>query len=209
MTGANAWQDDRLLLPLVELAREAKGLDQATFLGRYKDAALILSVTVPAEELDATVGRVETPNEGTPTTTVVASHSRFLSAPLPALTSLVGGSGEDDGTYVFFLRKSERNPFSTMITLGRARNNDIIVELPMISKLHTYFTHRPEGHRVYDQGSTNGTIVDGRRLSRGEFSLLQDGARIELAVGVVLHYYTPGGLFGVLALRTGMGAERK
>ena len=54
--------------------------------------------------------------------------------------------------------KSSRNPFSNLITLGRARNNDLILSSPSVSKVHAWFLDGgPSGWFLQDNGSTNGT----------------------------------------------------
>ncbi|MBW2704461.1 MAG: FHA domain-containing protein [Deltaproteobacteria bacterium] len=74
------------------------------------------------------------------------------------------------------LVNSDRNAFDSKIMVGRARNNDIILRAPKISKLHAVFVPGDEGdYRLTDMGSRNGTIVNGRRLKRKEQAKLQSG----------------------------------
>jgi hypothetical protein len=56
--------------------------------------------------------------------------------------------------------------------IGRSEENDIVLANPMASRYHAEVDHLPEGYVVRDLGSTNGTLVGGRRV--GE-RLLQDG----------------------------------
>ena len=93
-------------------------------------------------------------------------------------------------TKVYPLVKSDRNPFKHMLTIGRAANNDIIIDSPAVSKVHAYLAVAADGsHSIADQRSKNGTRVEGRRLFERETLPLVDGARIQLAEGVVLAYY--------------------
>lgn len=52
----------------------------------------------------------------------------------------------------------------TMITVGRAKNNDIVIPASMVSKFHAYFLKTPGGVTVTDAGSSNGTSVKTRTL---------------------------------------------
>ena len=59
----------------------------------------------------------------------------------------------------------DSNLFLGMITLGRAENNDIVIQHERISSFHAHF--RSEGERLLltDSNSTNGTEVNGIRLT--------------------------------------------
>lgn len=56
-----------------------------------------------------------------------------------------------------------RLPTSTHegVTVGRGLGNDIVVKDDTLSKHHATFTAIPNGLAVVDEGSTNGTAVDG------------------------------------------------
>lgn len=72
---------------------------------------------------------------------------------------------------------------TAMITLGRARNMNIVLDTPAISKMHAYFQRQilSDEWTVADAGSTNGTIFKGVPLAKNEPMVVQDGDRIELA----------------------------
>jgi hypothetical protein len=180
---------------LTDLAREAKGLDLNKFTARYPRAALLLA---NQGSTDIREGKIDTPSqEGAGAETAVVMATPLLPTAIKAPSP-----EDDDGTLVFFLTKSDRNPFSTMITIGRAKNNDIILEIPTVSKLHAYVIARGATNLIFDQGSRNGVTVDGRRLGASEGLPLVDGATIQLAPGLALRYYSPSSLFGILALKS-------
>lgn len=70
-------------------------------------------------------------------------------------------------------------------TLGRAPRADFVVDGPLVSRLHCRLTVAASGQlEVEDLGSTNGTYVNGRRVSRAVLvagDRLKVG-RVELAV---------------------------
>jgi hypothetical protein len=73
------------------------------------------------------------------------------------------------------VRKGPQNPFASMVTVGRASNNDLQLEAGTISKFHAYF-HQIEGRwRLTDGRSQNGTFVQGERLPDGGDRNLSDG----------------------------------
>jgi hypothetical protein len=50
-------------------------------------------------------------------------------------------------------------------TLGRHRNNDIVITDPKVSSFHARIDRTTEGHVLVDLGSRNGSFVNGRRVS--------------------------------------------
>jgi hypothetical protein len=58
--------------------------------------------------------------------------------------------------------KSNRNAFPYGPTIGRTRNNDIVVPLPVVSKFHAWVQKSPDGvWYAFDARSRFGTFVDG------------------------------------------------
>lgn len=60
-------------------------------------------------------------------------------------------------------------------TVGRASRADFIVDAPMVSRLHCRLTAGAAELEVVDLESTNGTFVNGERISR---ALLRRGDRL-------------------------------
>jgi hypothetical protein len=50
------------------------------------------------------------------------------------------------------------------LSLGRAPDNDLVLDDATLSRLHLLLTKEPAGWTVRDAGSTNGTTVNGARL---------------------------------------------
>ena len=64
----------------------------------------------------------------------------------------------------------------TVKTIGRAPTADFIVDAPLVSRVHCRLTaDRSDQLIVEDLGSTNGTIVNGRKADRG---VLRTGDRL-------------------------------
>jgi hypothetical protein len=64
------------------------------------------------------------------------------------------------------LVKAPTNPYSDRISIGRARNCDVVLRNPSVSKLHAHLRREPNGSWVLiDLNSHNGTVIDGMRVS--------------------------------------------
>ncbi len=72
------------------------------------------------------------------------------------------------------------------IRLGRAAENDIVIDDPKISRSHAELEWNGTGFSLLDLGSANGTFVNGQRLVKTPY-LLRDGDEIRL--GKLLMYY--------------------
>lgn len=78
-----------------------------------------------------------------------------------------------------------------LLTVGRALDNDIVLESAEVSRHHARIEHRGSGFFVVDLGSTNGTLVNGMPSSENE---LVDGDRITMG-NITLEFlpYTASG----------------
>ncbi len=95
------------------------------------------------------------------------------------------------------LVKSERNAFRDMISIGRAGNNDVVLDHHAVSKLHAFFRARPDGAgwSVTDAGSTCGTMLDGLKLPPNKPHPLKTGQSIIFGNAVWSLYLSPEGLY--------------
>src|SRR5262249_14649624 len=60
---------------------------------------------------------------------------------------------------------SERSPFADVVSIGRASENDVVLEHATVSKIHAIVGEDGPGvFWIADQGSRNGTYVGGARL---------------------------------------------
>jgi hypothetical protein len=68
------------------------------------------------------------------------------------------------------IAKAQGNPYPDRISVGRARNCDVNIRDPSVSKLHAHFKVKPGGFELVDLESQNGTCVNGQPLAsnRGE-----------------------------------------
>jgi len=75
-------------------------------------------------------------------------------------------SGQSRQMNVLPVRKAEGNPYPDRISVGRARNCDVAIRDPSMSKLHAHFKLRAGGgYDLVDLASQNGTCVNGKPLA--------------------------------------------
>jgi hypothetical protein len=93
--------------------------------------------------------------------------------------------------------KTNRNPWSDRISVGRAANNDLVVRDASVSKLHAHLRAEGATMTLSDAGSRNGTAVNGKALKEGEARPLEPGDEINLG-SINLVYQDPGGMYDFL-----------
>jgi hypothetical protein len=71
----------------------------------------------------------------------------------------------------------------TGATIGRSRQCDVVVDDPNISRQHAEVRPRGGAWVLTDLGSTNGTLLGGRRIEHPE--VIQPGDRIEIGTSVI------------------------
>lgn len=67
-------------------------------------------------------------------------------------------------------------PGGKRLSVGRVADNELALNDPSVSKIHAALTMNVQGTLlVADTGSTNGTFINGRRISYGEARQIEDG----------------------------------
>ena len=84
-----------------------------------------------------------------------------------------------------------------VVTLGRDITNDIVINDPEVSRHHCRLTQGGGGYTVEDLGSTNGTFVNGQRLTGAR--PLQPGDMLGLGETVTLAYESAAAGMGMEA----------
>jgi pSer/pThr/pTyr-binding forkhead associated (FHA) protein len=73
--------------------------------------------------------------------------------------------------------------------IGREAGNDIVIEDPQVSRRHAQLTQQGNSYLIEDIGSTNGTYVNGKRVTAP--TLLANGDMVGLADTVIIAVQVP------------------
>ena len=92
-----------------------------------------------------------------------------------------------------------------VINLGRDVTNNLVINDREVSRHHLRFSRGPDGYTVEDLGSTNGTFINGKRVSGA--TLLKNGDMIGLGETVTLGYEMARGDMPAPAASSGQGAS--
>lgn len=163
---------------------------------RVDGAALVLGTHTAGQPL------FDTPTAGRPTPSATLTM-KTPPAPTPGGRDTERGrpaarpprefDATDPSHLVLPLVKSDRNPFAGMLTVGRAKNNDLIIASPQVSKVHAWLQQRGGRWHLRDKGTTNGTFIDCVRLDPGVDCPLVSGHTIRFAE-VICRFVEPGDL---------------
>jgi len=103
----------------------------------------------------------------------------YVEAPTPMPEDgLEDGAAFEASWRVAPVCKRPGNPFPDRISIGRARNCDIVLRLSYISKLHAHFLVSGSGLRLCDQRSANGTAINGTALRPGRATPVSLGDKL-------------------------------
>jgi hypothetical protein len=86
---------------------------------------------------------------------------------------------------VIAVQHTGRSPYPSMITVGRTRNNDVILADVVVSKFHAYFKEEGGKLLLQDSDSRNGTWLDGKPVpnsKQGKPVEIQSGAKIKFGL---------------------------
>ncbi|MDA0836720.1 MAG: FHA domain-containing protein [Planctomycetota bacterium] len=102
---------------------------------------------------------------------------------------------------VYRLVKRGTNAFGGMINVGRAGNNDVVLDIHAISKFHAYFSMDISTGRCYltDADSTNGSFINRSRLTPHNRYVLDNADIVSFAGTVELKFYKADGFWEMLS----------
>ena len=192
---------------LVEKLIEER-LDESVFTKRYPFSALLFAVD--KKTLESTTS-LEIKNVKPDLLSSNLSQTTFDTLPLAKASSLPLLDKEElpspSVARAAFLTKSGRNK-KPVLTLGRGRDNDIVIEMATVSKYHAFFLQGDDGTwYLCDTSSTNGTKVDDLQLEPNEQRPLSDNALITFGQTVSCRFFTPEGLWNFLKYFEGMNQQ--
>ncbi|MEP7288365.1 MAG: FHA domain-containing protein [Chloroflexota bacterium] len=98
-----------------------------------------------------------------------------------------------DGITTLTDRQSQAVPLESYpFTIGRARDCHLIIDHSQVSRLHSCLEYDHEQVVITDLNSTNGTFVNGERLTPNQPHRLRAGDRINIAQVCTIEFDDPG-----------------
>ncbi len=88
--------------------------------------------------------------------------------------------------------QNKANAFAMGITIGRTDTNDIPVDDESVSRFHAWLSKSPEGWKLVDAESRNGTWVGALKLAPNKAQIIQSGARLRFGEVEVLFLLPDG-----------------
>lgn len=79
------------------------------------------------------------------------------------------------------VKGARSNAFAMMITVGRAPNNDLVLDVANVSKFHGFFSQRDGRWYVQDASSSNGTFLEQQQLQPSVATALGEDCRLRFA----------------------------
>lgn len=112
---------------------------------------------------------------------------------------MLADGGAKKGPLVLPVRKVQAS-FPSMITVGRARNNDVVVPDALVSKFHAFFRQLDDGDwGLADAGSANGTKLGDVELPpKGQPERVKPGDKITFGGVAAFRFVDAGGLWAAL-----------
>lgn len=179
--------DAGTMIPLESLVEDflAATGDREAFLAKHPNAALVFDDLAFGDD--------------------VTGFQTLAKKPSTAADDLTRGPREkildrlEGKRWLFALKRGAK--FASMITVGRAANNALRLNVPSVSKFHAYFTFvaRESGWYIADANSSNGTFIDGADLppSHGKVPL-KSGAHLRFGPDVTARFYEAAALWDLL-----------
>ena len=179
--------------PMLEHLREAAGLDREWFLERYCFPLLLWPQ-----------GRDW--REDTPLQFETYKSDYKANASTDKSTST---ESQTATTLIVEIRQQATSTPTNMIYVGRAADNDIVLADHTVSKLHAYFLPAEKGgsYQIVDANSTNGTMLNNRRLVPYQNHSIFNGDLIRFGPAIQMVYLSPEGFYELVQKLPQAGGE--
>lgn len=179
--------DAGTLIPLESLVEDflAAAGDRDAFLQKHPNAVLVFDDLAFGEDVTGFQTLAKKPASGAPDLT---------QGPREKILGRLEGK-----KWLFPLKRGAK--FASMVTVGRAANNALRLNVPSVSKFHAYFTFvaRESSWFLADANSSNGTFIDGQDLppSHGKVPL-KSAAHLRFGPDVTARFYEAAALWDLL-----------
>ena len=188
--------------PILKAAEQGRAPNQGSTVVVARQAAVEISWPWMLElggYVRDSLGMTETEFERAhPASVILVDKSEFDNEPGNVSFETVAITARDEegpeGYLVFPITKNQNNPWPERISLGRARNCDVVIRHASVSKLHAHFFLERSHLVLTDAKSTNGCKVNDRPPEPGERVQVSCGDLLCLGM-IEATLYTPAGLY--------------
>jgi hypothetical protein len=105
-----------------------------------------------------------------------------------AMLTPVGSTGSGVPAALELVKKEGTNEFPFGITIGRAENNDVVLEHDQVSRFHAYVRPGEGCWYLVDNDSRNGTYVNGEKLKPNQPQKLPGNGKVRFGLLEVLYF---------------------
>jgi FHA domain-containing protein len=158
-------------LELARFAKDARSLDGDAFRARHGEHFLVRRGALSPER------RPKRPQQ-----TLAIKDVKDLAA---AVAAAAAGPPATPELVVFPVRATGRSPFPRMITVGRTKNNDVVLSDIGVSKFHAYFKEEGGKLTLQDAESRNGTFANGETVATnklGKPAVVLPGTKVKFGM---------------------------
>jgi len=169
-----------MIIRISDFMPELESLSEEAYLKRFPVPALLLAIPYLAKSEDSRISLADT---------VGGTGSRRLNP---------GEESKQAANYIAWLFKKHEDGGS-IVTLGRAANNDVFILAPTVSKVHATFMAFTRRWLISDRGALNGLWLNGRRLEKNETKDVEDGDLLRFGEVVEARFLLPQSLYQSLS----------
>jgi hypothetical protein len=141
MLTAQAWKESIAPLPVSDLRAVVTAQTERQFRETFGNAFLVSGL----DPATATIGGLAEP------TMASVDIERIMSRPVR------------NRQWAHMVCSTGRSAYSDFISIGRTRNNDVVMNHPSVSRFHALIVRIDSGLALYDARSRHGSFVDGRK----------------------------------------------
>lgn len=160
-------------IPLNQVLAEAAKLSLAQFVATYPHFWLLVEAAK------------QSPSRGMVFDTIAPGQQMTAGALSQAMLRILDGDvrANPQRYELYAISKTSRNPWTDRVLIGRAPNNDVVLDNPSVSKVHAYITQQGSSAQIASYETRNPTKVGATTvLPNGPNVSLPDGADLQIGL---------------------------